>query len=72
MEKVDTLGMMMARLPKSPGKLVWERLYTPSQTVAKEVQLQLDGVKSAQIERKVAREGLEHDEVSMACLACSA
>jgi 3'-phosphoadenosine 5'-phosphosulfate sulfotransferase (PAPS reductase)/FAD synthetase len=69
-EHIDILGMMVTRLPKVTGELVWEGLYTPSETVAKEVQLQLDGV-SVQTERRVAREGLEHDEVPMACLACS-
>jgi 3'-phosphoadenosine 5'-phosphosulfate sulfotransferase (PAPS reductase)/FAD synthetase len=70
MEQVETLGMMMGKLPKVTGELVWEGLYTPSAEVANQVQMQLDGV-SVKTERKVAREGLEHDEVPMACLACS-
>ncbi len=69
-EQVDVMSAMLAKLPTVRGELVWEGLYTPSESVAKQVQMQLEGV-SVQTERKVAREGLEHDEVPMACLACS-
>jgi 3'-phosphoadenosine 5'-phosphosulfate sulfotransferase (PAPS reductase)/FAD synthetase len=69
-EQVDVLAAMIARLPKVTGELAWEGLYTPSKDVSEQVQMQLDGV-SVQTERTAAREGLEHDEVPMACLACS-
>lgn len=69
-EQVEELGKMLAKLPAVTGELVWEGLFTPTQKVQEQVQLQLDGV-SVQTERKVAREDLEHDEVPMSCLACS-
>jgi hypothetical protein len=70
MEQVDVMSSMIARLPKVSGELVWEGLYTPSQDVQKEVQMSLDGL-SVTTERKVAKQDLEHDEVPMACMACS-
>ena len=70
MEQIDTLGNMVAKLPETTGELVWEGLYTPSKSVEKQVQMQLDGI-SVQTERKVAREGLEYDEVPKACVMCS-
>lgn len=69
-EQVEQLGRMMGEIADTKGELVWEGLFTPSQKTQKQVQLQLDGV-SVQTERKVAREDLEHDEVPMACIACS-
>ena len=69
-EQVEQLGRMMAEIADTKGELVWEGLFTPSQKTQQQVQLQLDGV-SVQTERKVAREDLEHDEVPMACIACS-
>ena len=69
-EQAEDLCKMIVTLPEVSGELVWEGLFTPSLKTQKQVQLQLDGV-SVQTERKVVREDLEHDEVPMACLACS-
>lgn len=69
-EQADVLSGMLAKLPVVKGDLVWEGLYTPSEDVEKQVQLQLDGV-SVQTEIKPAKETLEYDEVPRACVMCS-
>jgi hypothetical protein len=70
MECLEQTHEAYHRAPKASGKLVWEGLYIPSETVQKEVQLQLAGI-SVDTDIKPARENLEYDEVPMACLACS-
>lgn len=57
-------------LPAETGSVVWEGLYVPSPDTEKEVQMQLEGI-SVNTEIKVAKEDLEHDDVPMACVACS-
>lgn len=52
------------------GKVVWEGLFTPVASDTQAVQLQLDGV-SVDTPVKKAREGIEFDEVPMACIQCS-
>lgn len=54
----------------APGVVAWEGIYTPSAPVQRTVQLQLAGV-SVNTKRTKAREGLEFDEVPMACISCS-
>ena len=70
MERLEQTHEAYHRAPKASGTLVWEGLYIPSETVQKEVQLQLAGI-SVDTDIKPARENLEYDEVPMACLACS-
>lgn len=69
-ELVEALEKQLGSAPKSPGKLVWEGIYTPSETVANTVQMQLDGI-SVDSDIKPARENLEYDEVPRACISCS-
>lgn len=57
-------------LPAETGSVVWEGLYVPSPDTEKEVQMQLEGI-SVNTEIKVAKEDLEHDDVPIACVACS-
>ena len=69
-ELVKSIVQQLKAAPAATGKLTWEGLYSPSLTVEKQVQLQLDGV-SIETEIKPARENLEFDEVPMACISCS-
>lgn len=70
LEEFEALEALLKRAPQAPGRLIWEGLYTPSRSVTKTVQLQLDGI-SQDSEIRPARESLEFDEVPRACLACS-
>lgn len=70
MAHLDELHEAFHHAPKPTGKLLWEGLYVPTETIQKQVQLQLAGV-SIETEIKPARENLEYDEVPTACLACS-
>lgn len=69
-DAIEGLERSMGKAPSSPGKLVWEGLYTPSPETEKTVQLELEGV-SVQSDFHQAREGLDHDEVPRACVMCS-
>lgn len=63
-------ALRLRRAPKPAGQLLWEGIYVPGVQNNGEVQLDLFGA-SDRAERKPAREGLEYDEVPMACIACS-
>lgn len=70
MANLDEIHDAYHQSPKPTGKLLWEGLYVPTETIQKQVQLQLAGV-SIESDIKRAREDLEYDEVPTACLACS-
>ena len=63
-------ALRLRRAPAPTGKLLWEGIYVPTRSNDGEVQMDLFGA-SNRAERKPAREGLEYDEVPMACIACS-
>lgn len=69
-EVFESLKEQCKTTPKAQGKVIWEGLYTPTKTVATEVQLMLDGV-SVDTKIKVPKVGLEFDEVPRACISCS-
>lgn len=70
MANLDEIHEAYHQSPKPTGRLMWEGLYVPTETIQKQVQLQLAGV-SIETDIKRARENLEYDEVPTACLACS-
>lgn len=69
-EILENLDQQRKAAPPPTGKLIWEGLYTPSVTVKKAVQLQLDGI-STDSDIRVPRDTIEFDEVPRACIACS-
>lgn len=70
MAQLDVIQRSIDNAPEASGRLTWEGLYIPTESVEKVVQLQLAGI-STETDIKPARENLEYDEVPMACLACS-
>lgn len=69
----------MAEILSSKGRLgegvaaevAWEGLYTPSKSDNNSVQLTLDGIGAVIKTKSTPRDGIEFDEVPMACIACS-
>jgi 3'-phosphoadenosine 5'-phosphosulfate sulfotransferase (PAPS reductase)/FAD synthetase len=67
-EQRESIEQALQDTQKVAGRVAWEGLYAPREAAATGVQMELLATSTP---ITPAREGIEYDEVPMACLACS-
>ena len=69
-DQLERLEGQFERLTKPKGDIAWEGLFIAKDDNQKNVQIELTGI-SKSSKPKIAREGLDFDEVGRICIACS-